>query len=194
MAPIVAIVSLAILFESGRPVLFRQTRVGKHFRNFQILKFRTMHSASTGPAITVRGDTRVTRVGKILRRVKLDELPQFWNVLSGHMSIVGPRPELPEYVDLYRDRYLGILDVRPGITDIASIQYRNEEAILSRSEDPLTEYKESLLPAKLDLAERYLRERGALADLRIIVATAIVTLRPNTLLVNRGQSKEISHI
>lgn len=193
MAPIVAIVALTILFESGRPVFFRQTRVGMRFRNFQILKFRTMHASCGGPAITVSGDSRVTRTGKILRLLKLDELPQFWNVFKGQMSIVGPRPEVPEYVDSYRKRYKEILEVRPGITDLASIYYRNEEAILSRSEDPLAEYKKIVLPAKLDLAERYIRDRSALADLRIIAETVIVMLRPKTVLVNHVQAKEITH-
>jgi lipopolysaccharide/colanic/teichoic acid biosynthesis glycosyltransferase len=177
-APICASAALAIWLESGRPILFRQRRVGKDFVVFEILKFRTMRVCSAGPSVTVRGDKRTTAVGRFLRATKIDELPQFWNVLRGEMSIVGPRPEVPEFVELFRERYERILSLRPGITDPASVRFRHEETILAQSEDPLDTYRTQILPAKLDLADRYLRERSDLRDIAIIVQTAVTTLRP----------------
>jgi lipopolysaccharide/colanic/teichoic acid biosynthesis glycosyltransferase len=130
-----------------------------------------------GPQVTVTGDDRITRVGKVLRLTKLDELPQFWNVLCGDMSLVGPRPEVPEYVDLFRERYRTVLTVRPGITDLASIHFRNEEEILSRSVEPFREYSEHILPAKLDLAEEYIRTHTLLGDISILFRTATSIVR-----------------
>jgi lipopolysaccharide/colanic/teichoic acid biosynthesis glycosyltransferase len=178
MSPVLAAVALAILFESGRPILFSQVRVGRRLLNFRILKFRTMVVESNGPSITVGGDRRITRIGRILRTTKLDELPQFWNVIRGDMSIVGPRPEVPEYVHMFRERYERILVLRPGITDYASIHFRNEEDLLSRSSEPLVEYRDRVLPAKLDLADKYLRERSMMLDLRIIFQSALVAFGP----------------
>ena len=178
MSPVLAAVAVAILFESGRPVLFSQVRAGRHFRDFRILKFRTMVVGNRGPAITVAGDKRITRVGAILRKTKLDEVPQFWNVIRGDMSIVGPRPEVPEYVSMFRQRYERILALRPGITDYASIYFRNEEEMLSHSNDPFIEYCERVLPAKLDMADKYLRERSLIRDLRIILLSALVAFGP----------------
>ncbi len=180
MSPVMAIVALSILLESGGPVLFSQVRVGRRFREFHILKFRTMAVRNDGPTVTVAGDRRITRVGAILRKTKLDELPQFWNVIRGDMSIVGPRPEVPEYVGLYHARYEHILSRRPGITDFASIYYRDEETLLSQSDNPLMEYRTRVLPAKLDLADKYLRERNAWVDLRIIALTALVAFYPGS--------------
>jgi lipopolysaccharide/colanic/teichoic acid biosynthesis glycosyltransferase len=177
-SPLLVAVSLAILLDSGLPILFRQERIGRGFNRFYILKFRTMLADNSGPRVTVRGDVRVTRVGAILRLTKLDELPQFWNVLCGDMSVVGPRPEVPEYVELFRARYESVLRVRPGITDFASIKYRNEEALLSRSEDPMAEYREHILPAKLDLADKYVREQSTVLDLAIIMRTVVAAFRP----------------
>jgi lipopolysaccharide/colanic/teichoic acid biosynthesis glycosyltransferase len=171
LSPVLAAITLAVWLDSGSPVLFRQPRIGLRFRQFQIAKFRTMRVAG-GAAITVAGDARVTRLGKFLRLAKLDELPQFWNVLRGHMSIVGPRPELPQYVELFRERYRRVLTVRPGITDLASIRYRNEEEILAGSLDPLKEYAERILPAKLDLADEYVSTRTGFKDVSIMLRTA----------------------
>lgn len=178
MSPVMAIAAISILLESGRPVFFSQVRVGKHFRHFRILKFRTMIVRNDGPSVTVAGDRRITKVGAVLRKTKLDELPQFWNVIRGDMSIVGPRPEVPEYVDFYHARYQQILSLRPGITDFASIYYRNEESLLSQSDSPLIEYRNRVLPAKLDMADKYLRERSAWCDLRVIALTALVAFWP----------------
>ncbi len=176
LSPILIAVALALWLDFGSPVLFRQERVGLRFRRFNILKFRTMRVAS-GPSVTVAGDDRITRVGKFLRRTKLDELPQFWNVLRGDMSLVGPRPEVPEYVELFRERYGIVLTVRPGITDLASIHFRNEEEILSRSSEPLKVYAERILPAKLDLAEEYIRTRTGFGDISILLHTATAIVR-----------------
>jgi lipopolysaccharide/colanic/teichoic acid biosynthesis glycosyltransferase len=170
-APLFIVAAAAVWIDSGRPLLFRQVRVGRWYRTFEILKFRTMAVGANGPGVTVGGDPRITRVGKLLRRTKIDELPQLWNVLRGEMSIVGPRPEIPQFVELFHERFRNVLTVRPGITDPASIRYRDEEAVLSKSSDPLSEYRASILPAKLDLADKYIGERSLLIDLQIIVRT-----------------------
>jgi lipopolysaccharide/colanic/teichoic acid biosynthesis glycosyltransferase len=174
LSPLLAAIALAIWTASGRPILFAQPRIGRDFQPFAIYKFRTMRSGA-GPGITVAGDARITGVGRFLRAAKLDELPQFWNVLRGDMSLVGPRPELPEYVEMYRDRYRNVLAIRPGITDAASIRFRDEERVLARSADPLREYVERVLPAKLALAERYVRDRSLLGDLAILIRTALIS-------------------
>lgn len=174
LSPLLAAIALAIWTASGRPILFAQARIGRDFQPFAIYKFRTMCSGA-GPGVTVAGDPRITGVGRFLRAAKLDELPQFWNVLRGDMSLVGPRPELPEYVEMYKDRYRNVLAIRPGITDAASIRFRDEERVLARSADPLREYAERVLPAKLALAERYVRDRSLLGDLAILIRTALTS-------------------
>jgi lipopolysaccharide/colanic/teichoic acid biosynthesis glycosyltransferase len=129
-----------------------------------------------GPLITVQGDSRITRVGRILRKTKIDELPQLWNVLRGDMSLVGPRPEIPEYVEQFKARYERILAIRPGITDLASIRFRNEEELLAASREPLREYVERVLPLKLDLADEYIRTASFSSDLSILLRTAKVMI------------------
>lgn len=176
LSPLLAAIALAVWLDSGSPVVFRQYRVGLNFRRFHMFKFRTMRAAS-GPSVTVAGDKRITRVGTFLRLTKLDELPQLWNVLCGDMSLVGPRPEVPEYVELFKERYRKILTVRPGITDLASIRFRDEEQTLSRSAKPLTEYTERILPAKLDLADKYINSRTAVGDFSILFQTVIAIVR-----------------
>ena len=188
--PICIAAAISVWVESGGPILFRQQRVGKDFVCFEILKFRTMRAGSVGPSVTVRGDTRTTAVGRFLRASKIDELPQFWNVLRGDMSIVGPRPEVPEYVEMFKARYRRILVIRTGVTDLASICFRSEETVLALSPDPLETYRSRILPAKLDLADRYLRERSALRDLGIILQTALAMLwRPRPPGPNNFQRK-----
>lgn len=179
LCPVMGAIAFAVWLESGAPVFFRQRRVGLRFQPFEILKFRTMRVRSGGPSVTVAGDDRVTRVGGFLRITKLDELPQFWNVLRGEMSLVGPRFEVPLYVELFRERYSSILTVRPGITDLASIEFRNEEQVLAQSSDPLREYQERVLPMKLALAEEYVRTHCLLLDASIMLRTvaAIVSSR-----------------
>jgi lipopolysaccharide/colanic/teichoic acid biosynthesis glycosyltransferase len=171
-------VALWIKIDSSGPIIFRQVRVGRGGRPFRIYKFRSMRveAQGRGPQLTVGDDARITRVGTVIRRYKIDEFPQFINVLLGDMSIVGPRPEVPRYVGLYppavRDL---VLSVRPGITDLASIAYRDESDLLGASADPERTYVEQVLPAKLALCERYVRERSFLGDLAIIGRSMLVS-------------------
>lgn len=174
LMPVLALCAIAVRMSSPGPIIFRQERVGLHGRVFQILKFRTMHAARTGraPQITIGRDPRITGVGAFLRKWKLDELPQLWNVVAGDMSLVGPRPEVPRYVAIYpaAQRDL-ILSVRPGITDPCSIHLRNESDLLSQAVDPENFYVEVLLPEKLRISGHYVRNRSFLSDVRIIAMT-----------------------
>lgn len=169
--PVLVLVGAAVRIESPGPALFRQERVGLGGSRFRLLKFRTMRARSSGPQVTASGDPRITRVGRILRRYKLDELPQLVNVLAGEMSLVGPRPEVPRYVQHYPERWRRALTVRPGLTDFAALEFLDEEAILSRSHDPERAYVEQVLPRKLELYERYLAEQSLTTDLRLIAET-----------------------
>ena len=176
LAPLLAAIALWIKLDSRGPVLFRQERVGRHGRTFLIHKFRTMalDAPARGPQITVGADPRITAAGRVLRRYKLDELPQLWDVLRGAMSLVGPRPEVPRYVALYPEEMRRLLlSVRPGITDLASLHYRDESAVLARAADPERAYVEEVLPAKLALSSRYVREASLAGDLRLILATLV---------------------
>lgn len=179
LSPLILAIALAVWADSGLPIFYRQKRVGRRFCSFTILKFRTMRVNSSGLLVTVRGDKRVSKVGAVLRATKLDEVPQFWNVLRGDMSLVGPRPEVEDFVMLYEERFRSVLSIRPGITDLASIYFRNEEEVLARSEDPLGTYRERILPMKLTFAERYVQDHSIFGDLAIIARTAIVTLCPS---------------
>lgn len=173
LAPLLAAIALAVKVDSPGPVFFRQERVGRHFRRFRLLKFRTMVAgAEGGPALTAGDDPRVTRAGRLLRRFKLDELPQLVNVLRGEMSLVGPRPELPCYVERFRRDYEELLSVRPGLTDPASIKYADEAELLGRAADAEAEYLREVLPDKIALAKAYVRERSLLSDLGILWRTA----------------------
>jgi lipopolysaccharide/colanic/teichoic acid biosynthesis glycosyltransferase len=177
IAPLFAAIAAAVVLDSGLPVFYSQERVGRGFRRFRIWKFRSMLRDNSGPRITVRRDSRITRVGKFLRATKLDELPQFWNVFVGDMSLVGPRPEVFEYVEMYRERYVRILTVRPGITDLASLSFRDEEGVLAAASDLTEYYTRHVLPAKLDLAEEYLQKRSLLFDISILLRTFGALLR-----------------
>ena len=178
LMPVFAGLALLIVWDDGLPVLFSQTRVGRNGRPFRIWKFRTMRRDSHGGVITVAGDARVTRAGAVLRRSKLDELPQLFNVLKGDMSLVGPRPEVAEHVQLDAPIWQAVLQVRPGITDLASLLYRNEEELLAAAGDPNALYRESVLPAKLLLNLRYLRSRSFWLDLKLILLTIRYSLLP----------------
>ena len=173
LSPLLAAIALWIRLDSPGPVLFRQVRVGRRGIPFEILKFRTM-AAQTEPQrlLTVGRDPRITRAGHFLRKYKFDELPQLFNVLHGTMSLVGPRPEVPRYVACYppREREL-VLSVKPGVTDWASILYKDENAILGQALDPEQAYIDTILPTKLEYYVRYVRERSFWVDLRIIVRT-----------------------
>ncbi|MBM4396215.1 MAG: polysaccharide biosynthesis protein [Deltaproteobacteria bacterium] len=179
LSPLLALVALAIKAGSPGPVFFRQVRVGRGGREFRILKFRTMvpDAPSRGAQITVGGDPRITRLGRLLRRSKLDELPQLLNVVAGEMSLVGPRPEVPKYVALYDDRQREVLTVRPGITDYASITYFDENTLFARSPDPERTYVEEVMPRKLEMNLSYLRKRSLVEDVRIILATVYLALQ-----------------
>jgi lipopolysaccharide/colanic/teichoic acid biosynthesis glycosyltransferase len=169
-SPLLCLLAALIAREDGFPVLFRQTRIGRDGRPFRIVKFRTMR-ASNGPSITVAGDHRITRLGRWLRRWKLDELPQLWNVVRGEMSLVGPRPEIPEYVSLYPADARRVLAVRPGITGAAQVEGIDEEEELRSAVDPERFYREVLLPRKLEIDMRYAASAGLAADLSIIFRT-----------------------
>jgi len=179
LSPIIVAVGALVAATSRGPIIFRQVRVGLHGRHFEILKFRTMTvTAQDSRQFTVAGDRRVTRLGRVLRRYKLDEVPQLVNVLKGDMSLVGPRPEVPKYVDMFAADYAEILRVRPGLTDYAAISFRDEEQILAQSADPDRTYVEDILPAKIALYRDYLRTRSILVDLSLIVRTGWSIIRP----------------
>lgn len=171
--PVFVIIVLAIVINSGFPIFYFQTRVGKSNRDFKLFKFRTMHTdADKKGLLTVGGrDPRVTPVGYYLRKFKLDELPQLFNVLFGSMSLVGPRPEVRKYVDMYNEEQKRVLEVKPGITDYASLEYINENELLAKSENPEQTYINEIMPAKLKLNMRYIEETGLLTDLTIITRT-----------------------
>jgi lipopolysaccharide/colanic/teichoic acid biosynthesis glycosyltransferase len=181
LAPLLLMLALWVKLDSAGPALFRQQRVGRHGVPFDILKFRTMVArpdGGEGRQITVGRDPRITRAGRLLRSSKLDELPQLINVLQGTMSLVGPRPEVPRYVDCYPPAVRAtVLSVAPGITDLASILYKEESEILGRAADPERAYVETILPVKLAYYQRYVRERSFWLDLRIIVRTLAAVLR-----------------
>jgi len=173
LAPFGLLVALAIKFDSRGPVFFRQVRVGRDFRPFRIYKFRTMvaDAPDRGGQLTAGADPRITRVGRVLRNTKVDELPQLINVLTGDMSLVGPRPEVPKYVELFASDYRDILSVRPGITDPASVKYRDEGKVLAAAPDPEAAYIEQILPEKIALARQYIERSSLVYDLGIIFRT-----------------------
>ena len=184
LSPLLAAVALAIKLDSPGPVFFRQRRVGRHGREFLIHKFRTMvvDAPQRGLALTVGADPRITRIGQRLRATRLDELPQLLDVLAGHMSLVGPRPEVPHYVARYpvelRDR---VLAVRPGITDPASLAGLDEAATLAAAADPEREYIETVMPRKLRLAADYAERASLRTDLVVLlrtVGTLLARARP----------------
>lgn len=172
LAPVLLLTALAVKLDSPGPVFFRQERVGRHGRPFRIHKFRTMAAGAPGPQITVGADPRITRVGAVLRHYRLDELPQFIDVLLGRMSLVGPRPEVPRYVALYpEDMRRRVLAVRPGITDPASLEFVDEGSQLAQAADPEREYVEVILPRKLRRAAEYAAQATLWSDLGIIGRT-----------------------
>jgi lipopolysaccharide/colanic/teichoic acid biosynthesis glycosyltransferase len=173
LSPLLLVVTLAVKCGSKGPALFGQARIGRGGKTFKIWKFRSMVSGAEtmGPLITASGDTRVTGIGRYLRRWKLDELPQLWNVLIGDMSFVGPRPELPFYVRDYTPEQRQVFAVRPGITDPAALEYRHEEEILAKAADRERFYREVVLPRKLTLNLEYIRNLSFRYDLTLILRT-----------------------
>ena len=171
-----ALVAIAIVIESRGGVFFRQKRVGLHGRAFRMVKFRSMvaNAEAQGPSVTARGDIRITRVGAFIRRTKLDELPQFFNVLAGSMSLVGPRPEVPAYFELYAPEQQAIIvSVKPGMTDFAAIELKDEEVILAAHTDRRKAYVDILMPRKFALYKKYIDEQSFLLDLKIIWRTIV---------------------
>jgi lipopolysaccharide/colanic/teichoic acid biosynthesis glycosyltransferase len=177
--PLLILVYLLIQIFDGPPFLFRQLRVGQGGKDFEVIKFRTMslETTSVQGSFDMGSSVRVTRIGALLRRTKLDELPQFWNVVRGDMSLVGPRPEVRKWVDAYPERWSKLHEVRPGITDPASIIYRNEEQLLAQSSDPEKTYREEVLPHKLSLYEAYLDSWSMLGDIKILFKSIVVILK-----------------
>jgi lipopolysaccharide/colanic/teichoic acid biosynthesis glycosyltransferase len=178
-APLIALSGFAIAVSSGFPVLFRQTRVGRSGRNFELYKLRTMKPSTNGPQITSGNDARITRLGRFLRHTKLDELPTLWNVLRGDMALVGPRPEVPRFVRLADPIWQKVLSVRPGITDPVTLQLRSEADLLARIEgDAERYYVNELQPAKLKGYVAYLEERTWRSDLQVILRTFAAIVVP----------------
>lgn len=175
LSPVLLVIAVAVALGSPGGAFFRQARVGRYGKEFSLLKFRTMRpgSEAKGQLTVGQHDPRITGVGRLLRSSKLDELPQLFNILLGHMSIVGPRPEVPRYVALYTAEQRKVLNVRPGLTSLASIAYINENEVLGRSSDPERTYVEEVMPAKLALDLHYAENASLAQDLRIIWRTAL---------------------
>lgn len=184
LSPLLALLAIVVWADSGRPVLFRHRRVGLRGKTFELLKFRTMVVHHGGPPLTRSGESRITRAGRVLRRWKLDELPQLVNVVRGEMSLVGPRPEVPEFVDLASPLWQRVLQARPGITDPASLVFRNEEELLAAAENVEQYYRKEILPRKLALSADYLERKTLLSDLEILFRTVAVSWLLRS--VNRG--------
>ncbi|MBL7923706.1 MAG: sugar transferase [Bacteroidia bacterium] len=175
LAPLLLLLSLWVRLDSEGPVFYLQERVGWQGTTFRIFKFRTMHSdADKKGLLTVGGrDPRITRAGYYLRRYKLDELPQLFNVLRGEMSLVGPRPEVMKYVSLYTPEQRKVLNIKPGITDYASIAFANENELLGKSADPETTYVNEIMPTKLQLNLKYMQEQNFFTDIKILFRTVV---------------------
>ncbi|MDA3912013.1 MAG: sugar transferase [Bacteroidales bacterium] len=173
LLPFLLILALAIILDSKGGVFYRQLRVGKNGKPFRIFKFRSMRSGSDKKGLLTVGnaDMRITKVGKFIRKYKLDEFAQLINVLTGDMSLVGPRPEVPKYVDMYTTEQKEVLKVKPGITDYASIEYSDENELLAKSENPEKTYIEEIMPAKLALNKKYIENISLKTDIQIIWMT-----------------------
>ena len=183
LIPLFLFLIIWIIIDSHGGFFYVQKRVGKSGKDFGLLKFRTMYTGSDSKGLLTVGmeDPRITKPGKILRKYKMDELPQLLNVIAGQMSIVGPRPEVRKYVELYNDDQKKVLEVRPGLTDYASLMYMNENEILGSSPDPEYAYIHEIMPAKLELNLKYIREKSFTTDLRIIIKTirGIISSKPD---------------
>lgn len=179
LLPLLLLVAFVILLTSPGPVLFRQVRMGRGFQTFEILKLRTMAHAQVGLAYTLGPDPRITWVGKWLRRTKLDELPQLWNVLRGDMSLVGPRPVLPELTYEFRESYIHLLQARPGLTDPASLKYSQETRLLAQAPDPMHFFKTVVTPDKIRISSEYQGKANVWTDAGVMVMTVLVCCFPS---------------
>lgn len=179
LSPLFVVVAVWIVIDNPGPIFYRQMRVGKDGKDFGLLKFRSMRVGADKESLITIGehDSRITRAGYYIRKYKLDELPQLWNVLTGDMSLVGPRPEVRRYVDMYTDEQRQVLTVRPGITDYASIEYIDENRILAQAEDPDRTYIEEILPAKIALNMRYIKHQTLGEYMKIIFLTLAKIIR-----------------
>lgn len=179
LLPFFVIIALSIIFDSKGGIFYRQIRVGKNNKDFKLIKFRTMFTNSDKKGLLTVGmrDSRITKVGYFLRRYKLDELPQLFNIFIGDMSFVGPRPEVRKYVEMYDDEQLQVLAVRPGLTDYASLEYINENEILAKSENHEKTYIDEIMPAKLKLNLKYIEEKSFWVDLKTIFKTALKIIK-----------------
>ena len=172
LCPLLLILALAIIIDSKGGVFYMQTRVGKNNVDFKLLKFRSMASGSDRHGLlTVGNDSRITKVGYYIRKFKFDEFAQLFNVIKGDMSLVGPRPEVRKYVDLYTDEQLKVLCVKPGITDIASLEYFEENALLGKSSNPEKTYVEDIMPHKLNLNLQYIKHNNIIVDIKLVFKT-----------------------
>ncbi|NQT76962.1 MAG: sugar transferase [Bacteroidetes bacterium] len=173
LLPVFIIISIRIIIDSRGGIFYLQSRVGKNNRDFRMYKFRSMRPESDTLGLLTLGnhDPRVSRAGRFLRKAKLDELPQMLNILKGDMSFVGPRPEVRKYVELYSAEQMKVLNVRPGLTDYASLEYIDEDELLGQSEDPDRVYITEIMPAKLELNMKYVREQSFTTDLSIMIKT-----------------------
>ncbi len=179
LSPVLILISLLVAINDGFPVLFKQERVGLKGQIFRLMKFRSMKKDSSKKGLLTVGekDNRITKVGFFLRKYKLDELPQLFNVLKDDMALVGPRPEVQKYVDLYSTEQRKVLDVKPGITDLASIEYINENEVLARSSDPEKTYIEEIMPHKIEINLRYLENRNLITNIGVILKTFLKIFR-----------------
>ncbi|MCI0392479.1 MAG: sugar transferase [Acidobacteria bacterium] len=179
-APFLALAAIAIKTTSSGPIFFRQERVGRKGRIFVLYKLRTMRPGNRGPQVTAGDDDRITSVGRLLRKTKLDELPELWNILKGEMSMIGPRPEVPRYVDLEDPMWRLILEARPGLTDPMTLRLRNEEELMAQvTGDREKFYIETLSPFKLNGYLKYLQSRSWLSDMRVIWQTIVAVIFPS---------------
>ncbi len=179
LSPLLILIAFIIRLESPGHPIFKQQRVGKDGAPFTLYKFRSMSTENSGLHVTAKGDSRITRMGRLLRKTKLDELPELYNILTGTMSFVGPRPEVEAYVDRSDFLWQEILRHRPGLTDPLTIHLRNEEELLASAEDPKSAYEKWVQPYKLYKIAAYLSNRSALSDIKVIIQTLVVILFPS---------------
>jgi lipopolysaccharide/colanic/teichoic acid biosynthesis glycosyltransferase len=190
---VIVLVGAAVWLEGGRPLIFSQTRLGRHGRRFRIHKFRKFRpQETTGPKLTMEGDSRLTRVGRFIERTKLDELPQLWNVLVGEMSVVGPRPEVPEFADCYEQGGQRLLDFKPGIFGPAQVAFRNEGALF-RGSDVERFYRDVLFPAKARLDLAYYPHRSLAGDVAWICRGVLAVVRPAASVAMRAAEPAHTH-